>query len=103
MPCRAGPVWYWKAGWHVSARHALFCQCKQDSAVPGRCINGAGAGRDMRVKWRETHGRTTKPMGCWILGETRLYSLGCKRNKHVYERIARDLEENGYERTWSQC
>ena len=28
-----------------TARLPLFCQCKQDSAVPGRCINGAGTGR----------------------------------------------------------
>ena len=38
-------------------------------------------------------------------GDETIQSLleGCKRNKHVYERIACDLEENGYERTWSQC
>ena len=28
---------------------------------------------------------------------------GCTRNRHVYERIAGDLEKDGYKRTWSQC
>lgn len=38
-------------------------------------------------------------------GDETIQSLleGCKRNKHVYERIAHELEENGFERTWSQC
>ena len=79
---RAGPGW---PGLVLESRlaRALFCQCKQDSAVPGRCINGVGTGHGMRVKWRETHGRTTKPMGCWILGETRLYSLYWKDAKET--------------------
>ena len=28
---------------------------------------------------------------------------GCTRNRHVYKCIARDLEKEGYKRTWSQC
>ena len=28
---------------------------------------------------------------------------GCTRNRHVYERIACDLEKERYKRTWSQC
>ena len=40
-----------------------------------------------------------------VLGQANVQSQldGVMRNHVIFERIARDMEELGYERTWQQC
>ena len=50
-----------------------------------------------------TDEETTKLIEIWGEEEIQVQLEGCKRNIHVYERIARELCDIGYERTAVQC
>ena len=55
----------------------------------------------MTLSW--TDDETFRLIDAW--GDETIQALleGCTRNCHVYEKIAHELEEAGYTRTWSQC
>lgn len=46
---------------------------------------------------------TTTLISIW--GEESVQSRldSAHRNRHIFEQIARDMSENGYEKTWQQC
>ena len=46
---------------------------------------------------------TTKLIELWGEEDIQAMLEGCKRNKAVYEKIAREMETSGYERSAVQC
>ena len=50
-----------------------------------------------------TDSETLKLIELW--GDEAVQALleGSTRNRHVYDRISREMGEAGYQRTWSQC
>lgn len=55
----------------------------------------------MRVDWSESE--TVKLIEIWGEDHIQAELEGCKRNKQVFEKIARELKAAGYERTAVQC
>ena len=50
-----------------------------------------------------TDSETFKLVEIWSEEEIQALLEGCTRNKHVYDKIAREMVEAGYERTGVQC
>ena len=50
-----------------------------------------------------TDDETLKLINFWGDEVVQVLMEGCSRNRHVYERLARELENAGYKRTWVQC
>ena len=53
------------------------------------------------VSWSDKE--TFKLIEFW--GEESIQTMleGCTRNRHVYNKLSSELEEAGYNRSWSQC
>ena len=85
-------------------RHIRNLQCKQNQ---GHCgmrlwISAYGSSFKMAgVTW--TDEEIIKLIQIWGEVEIQAQLEGCTRNMHVYEKIARELRDMGYDRMAIQC
>ena len=52
------------------------------------------------MAWRDEE--TLKLIDVWSESNVR-EELGCRRNKHVYDKISKELEKSGFEKSGTQC
>ena len=56
---------------------------------------------NMAVKW--TDAEVFQLISCWAEEDDQEQLEGCKCNKHIYERLSRNLAEHNSEKTGEQC
>ena len=55
----------------------------------------------MAVNWMDTE--VFQLISCWSEEGIQEHLEGCKRNKHIYERLSKLLAEHNIEKTGQQC
>ena len=89
--------------WVEACKNALECNTSivDNTLVLGEGSSNSGGGRRRSPMW--TVDETTTLINIWGQNEMqrRLREMG--RNRPIWNDIARELEDNGYFRTWEQC